>query len=123
MLNNDMQINAYISEQTKIIAENIKKGNNSYDDFAFALKKVKYNHIDNEGNKITEYGYNYSAYLKILKKLNNQVNIRLKEIPKTDYSSVTRLQEVIDHFQEKHNNMLVQKNRIETKFNRYNKKK
>ena len=34
MLNNDMQINAYISEQTKIIAENIKKGNNSYDDFA-----------------------------------------------------------------------------------------
>ena len=30
-------------------------------------EKVKYNHIDNEGNKITEYGYNYSAYLKILK--------------------------------------------------------
>ena len=51
------------------------------------------------------------------------MNIRLKEIPETDYSSVTRLQEVIDHFQEKHNNMLVQKNRIETKFNRYNKKK
>lgn len=123
MSNNNMKLNTYIREQTKIIAEAIKKGENSFDDFDFALKKISFKRINDTGGDSTVYGYDYNAYLEKLLEYKRICSIELKEINESDYGSVTRLQEAIDYLKREYEGMRMQKNRVNQTIDKYGKKR
>ena len=123
MSNADMQKDAYLLEQTKIIAEAIKKGYNDHKDFQFALEKVKIKKSDKNGKEIEINGYDYLIYLEKLLETNKQRDTYLKKVSESDYQSVTRLQEAIDILMNQHEEMRSKKGRLDRTLDIYNKRR
>lgn len=123
MANYEMQKNAFILEQSKVIAEAIKNGRNSYEDFQFALQKVKYKIKDTTGKEIEQYGYHYLAYLEKLLEANQKNGSNLRKITENDYHVVTNLQRAIEQLEKQYDEIDSQKRRLDHSVERFSPKK